>query len=292
MMFTRDENFDLAEEVLKDLNKELRGNQRHIGFLNGSSGDKKIGLDASSRVTVVVEPDFCGIGKRDADAIDTMGWTHPLACNWDTHDPNDQCQCSEQSSQGTGLRRYHLLDQRQIFQEQYQLNENQIQQKCESRPTIKKEVKEPCSCESVRTATNPQAESTNSTKPTRKAGRKPPIGPDGKVRYSKRRETEDKRRRVNHRERYRMHQLSEAFDRLRQVLPANALDVQSRRTDNGRPQRYPVRQKLSKVDTLLLAQDYILSLQEMCKTSPDLLSHPPPPRASPSCSWNHFGLSS
>ncbi|XP_063968820.1 uncharacterized protein LOC135157445 [Lytechinus pictus] len=292
MMFTRDENFDLAEEVLKELNTELTRNQRHIGFLNGSPGDEKIGLDESSRVTVVVEPDFCGIGKRDADAIDTMAWTHPLACDWDTHDPNDQYQSSEQSSQGTGLRPYHLLDQRQFFQEQYQLNENQIQQTCESRPTIKKEAKEPCSCASVRTATNLQAKSTNSTKPIRKAGRKPPIGPDGKVKYSKRRATEDKRKRVNHRERDRMHQLSEAFDRLRQVLPSDALDVHSPRTDDRRPQRYPVRQKRSKVDTLLLAQDYILSLQEMCKTSPDLLLNPPPLLASPGCSWNHLGLPS
>ncbi|XP_071504844.1 uncharacterized protein [Diadema antillarum] len=87
-------------------------------------------------------------------------------------------------------------------------------------------------------------------------GRKPPKGPDGIRRYSSRRATVERRDRINSRERDRMHQLCDAFERLRQVLPFK------------RPKQGAHRQKLSKISTLLLAQNYIRALEEMLEQPP------------------------
>ncbi|EDV25594.1 uncharacterized protein TRIADDRAFT_9478, partial [Trichoplax adhaerens] len=50
---------------------------------------------------------------------------------------------------------------------------------------------------------------------------------------------------INERERQRMHSLNAALDRLRSVVP-----------------HYPSDRKLSKIETLLLAQNYIVALTE------------------------------
>uniref|UniRef100_A0A8C4QVT5 BHLH domain-containing protein n=1 Tax=Eptatretus burgeri TaxID=7764 RepID=A0A8C4QVT5_EPTBU len=66
-----------------------------------------------------------------------------------------------------------------------------------------------------------------------------------------------RRTKANARERSRMHGLNEALDQLRQVVPC-----------------YSKTQKLSKIETLRLAKNYIWALSEIlrCGQSPDLLS--------------------
>nr|XP_054763407.1 neurogenic differentiation factor 6-like [Lytechinus pictus] len=97
----------------------------------------------------------------------------------------------------------------------------------------------------------------SSTRKRSMVGRKPPKGPDGIRRYSSRRATFERRDRINSRERDRMHQLCDAFERLRQVLPF-------KRWKHG-----PHRQRLSKISTLVLAQNYIRALEVMLQESPD-----------------------
>nr|XP_006818444.1 PREDICTED: oligodendrocyte transcription factor 3-like [Saccoglossus kowalevskii] len=77
----------------------------------------------------------------------------------------------------------------------------------------------------------------------------------GRRRYSNRRANSDRRNRINERERARMHQLCDAFEKLRKVLPYQ------------RAKRGPNRQKLSKIATLLLAQNYIRALEDMLQRS-------------------------
>ena len=95
--------------------------------------------------------------------------------------------------------------------------------------------------------------SASETSPPKRSnvGRKPPKGPDGVLRYSSRRATVERRDRINSRERDRMHQLCDAFERLRQVLPCKRL------------KQGPQRQKFSKIGTLLMAQNYIRTLEEI-----------------------------
>ncbi len=71
--------------------------------------------------------------------------------------------------------------------------------------------------------------------------------------YSHRRATTERRNRINERERDRMHQLCDAFEKLRTVLPYK------------RSKRGPNRQKMSKIATLLLAQNYIRTLEDMLR---------------------------
>lgn len=68
-----------------------------------------------------------------------------------------------------------------------------------------------------------------------------------------RRSTGERRDRINERERERMHMLCDAFERLRQVLPFK------------KPKRGPHRQKLSKISTLVLAQNYIQTLEDILR---------------------------
>ncbi|XP_077980742.1 uncharacterized protein LOC144435971 [Glandiceps talaboti] len=77
----------------------------------------------------------------------------------------------------------------------------------------------------------------------------------GRRRYSNRRANSDRRNRINERERVRMHQLCDAFEKLRKVLPYQ------------RAKRGPNRQKISKIATLLLAQNYIRALEDMLQRS-------------------------
>ncbi|XP_071965928.1 uncharacterized protein [Antedon mediterranea] len=74
---------------------------------------------------------------------------------------------------------------------------------------------------------------------------------DGSQTYGCRRSTNEKRDRINERERERMHQLCDAFERLRGVLPYK------------KAKKGPNRQKLSKISTLLLAQNYIKTLEDL-----------------------------
>lgn len=71
--------------------------------------------------------------------------------------------------------------------------------------------------------------------------------------YSKRRSSAMKRNRINKRERERMHKLCDAFEKLRQILPA-------RKTVNGTNEN---NKKMSKICTLVMAQRYIQALQDM-----------------------------
>lgn len=96
-----------------------------------------------------------------------------------------------------------------------------------------------------------------STRMRSAVGRKPSKGPDGIRRYSSRRKTYERRDRINSRERDRMHQLCDAFERLRQVLPCKRL------------KQGPHRHRLSKIGTLVLAQNYIRALEVMLQESPD-----------------------
>ncbi|EDV25593.1 Neurogenic differentiation factor 1 [Trichoplax sp. H2] len=63
-----------------------------------------------------------------------------------------------------------------------------------------------------------------------------------------------RRTRANERERNRMHNLNDAYEELRKVVP-----------------HYPADRKLSKIETLILAQNYILSLSDLLlqRTSAD-----------------------
>ena len=78
------------------------------------------------------------------------------------------------------------------------------------------------------------------------------MSPSGR-KYSSRRATSQRRNRINERERDRMHQLCHGFEKLRTVLPYK------------RAKRGPNRQKLSKIATLLLAQNYIRTLEDMLR---------------------------
>ena len=270
MVFDREESFDLAEEVLRALNRgfdDITNNHGNAGFHNASYVASEVSLDESSNGSSVVEHVFHpqnDLGNVD----DTMTTTRLMS----TSDQENYLADKEQLPRGesapwTNPPRYYLRDQREYFQpqEQPQMTDD-ILQANEIQPNIKQENAEPYSPVSEGIATT-STRSAKSAQTAGKVGRKPPKGPDGSVRYSKRRSTEDRRERVNMRERDRMHQLSEAFELLRRVLPYNALEDHHVRTRGQRLQRYPIRQKMSKVDTLLLAKNYILALQDMCKNS-------------------------
>lgn len=295
MAFDLEESFDLAEEVLLALNQEFDDvtHNRHNSFHTASSGGSEVNFDpdfdASSCGTSVVDH----VSDRDfdnggADDMMTSEFPQPMWTS-DLQTPypiSHQYKSLGENSQWPNQHRYHLRDQRQYFQQQQQqqFNENQRPHEHDIQPKVKQENTESCLRASERTATTLSAKST---KTVGKVGRKPPKGPDGKTMYSKRRATEVKRESVNMRERDRMHQLRDAFELLRRVLPRDALDVNSPRAGGRRLQRYPVRQKYSKVDTLLLAQKYILTLQEKCKNSPETLAKAPSSSASES-SWNYL----
>lgn len=68
-----------------------------------------------------------------------------------------------------------------------------------------------------------------------------------------------RRRKANARERNRMHQLNAAFDKLRQHMPVNQKPILLENL-NKLPQSPFNGQKLSKIDTLRLAQNYIFAL--------------------------------
>lgn len=70
------------------------------------------------------------------------------------------------------------------------------------------------------------------------------------------------RRKANARERNRMHQLNTAFDRLRQHIPINqqTQNMTSMNKKSELPQTPSNGQKLSKIETLRLAQNYIIAL--------------------------------
>ena len=278
MAFDLEESFDLAEEVLLALNQEFDDvtHNRHNGFHTASSGGSEVNFDASSSGTSVVDH----VSDRDIDnggadditsAFSQPMWTSDLQTPYPI---NHQYKSLGENSQWPDPHRYQLRDQRQYFQQQQQqqFNENKRPHEHDIQPKVKQENTQSCLRASERTATTPSAKST---KTVGKVGRKPPKGPDGNAMYSKRRATEVKRESVNMRERDRMHQLRDAFELLRRVLPRDVLDVNSPRAGGRRLQRYPVRQKCSKVDTLLLAQDYILTLQEKCKNSPEALAEAP-----------------
>ncbi|XP_053674744.1 neurogenic differentiation factor 6-like [Anopheles nili] len=82
-----------------------------------------------------------------------------------------------------------------------------------------------------------------------------------------------KRKKANLRERNRMHGLNDALDRLRMCvpLPANLTTASTRcdGEDQG-PRATPPPQKLSKIDTLRLAQNYIVVLLEVLHTGSSL----------------------
>ncbi|TFK13425.1 CAP-Gly domain-containing linker protein 2 [Platysternon megacephalum] len=102
----------------------------------------------------------------------------------------------------------------------------------------------------------------------------PQPGPGGKLRGSGKEpsgdQQQEQRLKVNSRERRRMHDLNQALDGLREVMPCA---------------QGPAVRKLSKIATLLLARNYILtlssSLQEMRRLLGELhagpRSHPLPP---------------
>lgn len=292
MAFDLEESFDLAEEVLLALNQEFDDvtHNRYIGFHTASSGGSEVNFDASSiSGTSVVDH----VSDREIDDMITSAFPQPM---WTSesdlqtpHRINHQYKSLGENSQWPTPHRYHLRDQRQYFQQQQQqqqqqFNENQRPHEQDTQPKVKQENTESCLRAPERTAKTLRAKST---KTVGKVGRKPPKGPDGNAMYSKRRATEVKRESVNMRERDRMHQLRDAFELLRQVLPRDALDVNSPRAGGRRLQRYPVRQKCSKVDTPLLAQDYILTLQEKCKNYPEALAEAPSSSTSES-SWNYL----
>eukprot|EP00057_Strongylocentrotus_purpuratus_P020050 XP_011674524.1 PREDICTED: uncharacterized protein LOC105443256 [Strongylocentrotus purpuratus] len=280
MAFDREESFDLAEEVLLALNQEFDDvtHNRYIGFHTASSGGSEVNFDASSisGTSVVDHVSDREIDSGSVDDMITSAFPQPMWTS-DLQTPfpiNHQYESLGENSQWPTPHRYHLRDQRQYFQQQQQqqFNENKRPHEHDIQPKVKQENTQSCSSAPERTATTLCAKSTRTVG---KVGRKPPKGPDGNTMYSKRRATEVKRESVNMRERDRMHQLRDAFELLRRVLPRDALDVNSPRAGGRRLQRYPVRQKCSKVDTLLLAQDYILTLQEMCKNSPEALAEAP-----------------
>ncbi|CAM4578553.1 oligodendrocyte transcription factor 3-like [Lepidochelys kempii] len=106
--------------------------------------------------------------------------------------------------------------------------------------------------------------------PQRRPGEPSPSGPaGGKPRASR----QEQRLKVNSRERRRMHDLNQALDGLREVMPYS---------------QGPAVRKLSKIATLLLARNYILtlssSLQEMRRLLSELHAGPrsqPLPQARP-----------
>uniref|UniRef100_A0A182ML11 BHLH domain-containing protein n=1 Tax=Anopheles culicifacies TaxID=139723 RepID=A0A182ML11_9DIPT len=76
-----------------------------------------------------------------------------------------------------------------------------------------------------------------------------------------------KRKKANLRERNRMHGLNDALDRLRMCVPLPAtVTTASVRSDIGQRGPATTPQKLSKIDTLRLAQNYILVLLEVLHT--------------------------
>uniref|UniRef100_A0A182PXE6 BHLH domain-containing protein n=1 Tax=Anopheles epiroticus TaxID=199890 RepID=A0A182PXE6_9DIPT len=76
-----------------------------------------------------------------------------------------------------------------------------------------------------------------------------------------------KRKKANLRERNRMHGLNDALDRLRMCVPLPAsLTTATVRSDDGQDASSTPPQKLSKIDTLRLAQNYILVLLEALHT--------------------------
>uniref|UniRef100_A0A182TY82 BHLH domain-containing protein n=1 Tax=Anopheles melas TaxID=34690 RepID=A0A182TY82_9DIPT len=73
-----------------------------------------------------------------------------------------------------------------------------------------------------------------------------------------------KRKKANQRERNRMHGLNDALDRLRMCVPLPAsLTTATVRPDDAREATPTPPQKLSKIDTLRLAQNYIAVLLEV-----------------------------
>ncbi|CAM4674906.1 oligodendrocyte transcription factor 3-like [Caretta caretta] len=111
--------------------------------------------------------------------------------------------------------------------------------------------------------------------PQRRPGEPSPSGPaGGKPRASRQEQSgEQQRLKVNSRERRRMHDLNQALDGLREVMPYS---------------QGPAVRKLSKIATLLLARNYILtlssSLQEMRRLLSELHAGPrshPLPQARP-----------
>uniref|UniRef100_A0A182JPN0 BHLH domain-containing protein n=1 Tax=Anopheles christyi TaxID=43041 RepID=A0A182JPN0_9DIPT len=76
-----------------------------------------------------------------------------------------------------------------------------------------------------------------------------------------------KRKKANLRERNRMHGLNDALDRLRMCVPLPAsLTTATVRSDDAQGATPTPPQKLSKIDTLRLAQNYILVLLEVLRT--------------------------
>lgn len=71
-----------------------------------------------------------------------------------------------------------------------------------------------------------------------------------------------RRRKANARERKRMHQLNAAFDKLRHHIPINQLvhTIRPIGNQNEKPQTTANGQKLSKIETLRLTQNYITAL--------------------------------
>uniref|UniRef100_A0A674I6Q1 BHLH domain-containing protein n=1 Tax=Terrapene triunguis TaxID=2587831 RepID=A0A674I6Q1_9SAUR len=82
-------------------------------------------------------------------------------------------------------------------------------------------------------------------------------GAGGKLRGSRTEQSDDQRRKVNSRERRRMHHLNQALDGLREVMPYS---------------QGPAVRKLSKIATLLLARNYILTLSSSLQEMRRLLS--------------------
>ncbi|XP_072263212.1 neurogenin-2 [Pyxicephalus adspersus] len=86
-----------------------------------------------------------------------------------------------------------------------------------------------------------------------------------------------RRLKANNRERKRMHHLNSALDALREVLPT-----------------FPEDAKLTKIETLRFAHNYIWALSETLRladqlhgcTEPPMLHHDCPPSPSPSPSWS------
>lgn len=69
-----------------------------------------------------------------------------------------------------------------------------------------------------------------------------------------------RRRKANARERNRMHELNAAFDRLRYHIPLE-------KSDSTEDQHDSINQKLSKIDTLRLAHNYIMALSTMLQNN-------------------------
>lgn len=83
-----------------------------------------------------------------------------------------------------------------------------------------------------------------------------------------------RRRKANARERNRMHQLNAAFDKLRQHIPINQKiqNTTSINIQDELPQTSSNGQKLSKIETLRLAQNYIIALSLVLNSDGDRLT--------------------